>query len=168
MKSLHRLERSQLIESPLPTVFAFFADAANLEVITPAFLRFRIDTPLPIAMCQGAHIDYSLSLWGVPLRWRTRISLWEPDARFVDEQERGPYARWRHLHEFQAVDGSTRMRDVVDYQLPLGPLGSVAHALFVRRVLEAIFDYRREAIAERFGDPARKTRSGTPGGAPES
>jgi ligand-binding SRPBCC domain-containing protein len=142
-----RLSRSQRILRPLPEVFAFFADAQNLEALTPPFLRFRILTPLPIELRTGTRIDYSLSLWGVPLRWRTRISAWEPSSRFVDEQEAGPYAYWHHLHEFEPEGDATRMRDEVSYRLPLGPLGELAHALWVQRQLRAIFDYREAAIA---------------------
>ena len=152
MAAIYRLTRSQLITRPLPEVFAFFSAAENLEAITPAFLRFRILTPLPIDMRAGTRIDYSLSLWGLPMRWRTKITSWQPDVRFIDEQERGPYALWRHSHDFEAFAGGTRMRDRVDYQLPMGPLGSIAHALLVRRSLHAIFDYRRRAIAQRFGE----------------
>lgn len=129
-------------------VFEFFADAANLEALTPAFLRFRIHTPLPITMRVGARIEYSLSLFGVPLRWRTRIAEWSPGLRFVDEQESGPYALWHHTHEFDEVDGGVLMRDRVRYREPLGVLGVIAHHLFVRRTLETIFDYRSKAIRE--------------------
>ncbi len=147
MLSHHRLTRTTLISRPLPEVFAFFADAANLEAITPPQLRFRTLTPPPIEMRAGARIDYRLSLWGVPLHWRTCISCWEPTSRFVDEQEAGPYALWHHVHEFQAEGLGTRMRDQVTYRLPFGPLGQLAHALWVRRQLRAIFDYREQAIA---------------------
>lgn len=132
-------------------MFAFFADAANLERLTPDFLRFQIETPSPIEMCAGTRIDYRLSLMGLPVRWRTRISSWEPPQRFSDDQERGPYALWHHVHEFEAEGDRTRMRDRVDYRLPLGPLGTLAHALWVRRTLERIFDYRRRVVEELFG-----------------
>jgi ligand-binding SRPBCC domain-containing protein len=145
-RRLHRLERSQLVARPLEEVFAFFSDAANLEAITPSFLRFRVLTPAPVGMRPGARIDYGLSLFGVPLRWRTRITVWEPGVRFVDEQERGPYALWRHTHAFEARGETTLVRDVVEYALPLGPLGAIARLLFVRRALERIFDFRSEAI----------------------
>jgi ligand-binding SRPBCC domain-containing protein len=148
---VHRLEREQLIRRPLAETFAFFADAANLEAITPPFLRFRIVTPLPIAMAAGARIDYRLSLFGVPFGWETEIVAWEPNVRFVDVQRRGPYRLWHHLHTFEATAEGTRMRDRVDYALPLGPLGSVAHALVVRRTLAHIFDHRRATIAARLG-----------------
>jgi hypothetical protein len=131
---------------PLPEVFAFFSDASNLDALTPPFLHFRILTPMPIELRAGAQLDYQLSLFGVPVRWRTRISDWQPQERFVDEQESGPYALWRHTHEFEAREGSTLMRDVVDYSEPLGPVGTVAHVLFVRRTLDRIFDFRRDAI----------------------
>lgn len=142
----HTLLRSIWIGRPLPEVFEFFADATNLELLTPPSLRFQIMTPAPIEMSPGARIDYRLTLSGVPVRWRTRISVWEPGSRFVDEQERGPYALWRHLHTFEPEAGGTRMRDEVTYALPLGPLGEVAHRLWVKRQLARIFDYREQVI----------------------
>jgi ligand-binding SRPBCC domain-containing protein len=151
---VHRLERSQRIPGRRDEVFAFFADALNLEAITPPFLHFRILSPLPIEMRPGARIDYALSLGGVPLKWRTRITEWEPGVHFVDEQESGPYALWRHTHRFEDQGSSTLMRDLVDYAEPLGPLGQVAHVLFVERALDRIFDFRRDAIRRRFGPEA--------------
>lgn len=148
-RRLHRLERTLRVERPRDEVFAFFADASNLEAITPAFLRFRILTPAPIAMHPGARIEYALSLFGVPVRWRTRITVWEPGVRFVDEQESGPYAVWRHTHEFEPQGDATLVRDLVEYAMPFGPLGRLARALFVARTLERIFDYRRDAIRRR-------------------
>lgn len=148
-RRLHRVERTLRVERPRDEVFAFFADASNLEAITPAFLRFRILTPAPIAMHPGARIEYALSLFGVPVRWHTRITVWEPGVRFVDEQESGPYAVWRHTHEFEPQGDATLVRDLVEYAMPFGPLGRIARALFVARTLERIFDYRRDAIRRR-------------------
>jgi hypothetical protein len=145
------LERTQVVPRPRGEVFAFFADAHNLEAITPQFLRFSVVTPAPIAMARGTLIDYRLSLWGVGFRWRTRIEEWEPGRRFVDLQLSGPYRLWRHTHTFEDVPGGTLVSDRVEYQLPLGPLGTLAHALFVGRALARIFDHRRAQIAERFG-----------------
>ncbi len=146
MARTYRLERRQLVERPLDEVFAFFADATNLEAITPGFLRFSIRTPLPIAMGEGTRIEYTLRLFGLPLRWRTLISVWEVRRRFVDEQVSGPYAGWRHTHTFEAVEGGTLVTDVVDYALPFGLLGRLAHALFIGRTLDRIFAHRHEAI----------------------
>lgn len=146
MGSLRQLRRSQVVPRPLPEVFAFFSDASNLDALTPPFLHFRILTPMPIELRAGSQLDYQLSLFGVPMRWRTRITDWRPQERFIDEQESGPYALWRHTHEFEARGTSTLMRDVVDYAEPLGPIGTVAHVLFVRRTVDRIFDFRRDQI----------------------
>jgi ligand-binding SRPBCC domain-containing protein len=140
------LEREQLVPRPLAEVFPFFADAANLQAITPAFLHFRFLTPLPIEMRPGTLIDYQIRLFGLPLKWRTRIEEFEPPHRFVDVQVRGPYKLWHHTHEFREVDGRTLMTDRVRYQLPLGPLGSLAHSVFVRHTLNRIFDHRSRTI----------------------
>jgi ligand-binding SRPBCC domain-containing protein len=141
------LERAQLVPRPRGEVFAFFADARNLESITPDFLHFELVPPIPSEMRAGTLIDYRLSLFGIPFRWRTRIEEWEPGRRFVDLQLRGPYALWHHTHAFEDAPGGTRVTDRVRYRLPLGPLGDIARAVFVRRTLERIFDFRRDRIA---------------------
>lgn len=146
MTRTFRLERTQFLELPLEETFDFFSHAGNLELITPAFLHFEIVTPQPIDLRPGAVIDYRLRLFGAPLRWRTRIEEFDPPRRFLDVQLRGPYKLWRHSHEFKAENGGTRMTDRVEYQLPLGPLGSIAHALFVRRTLNRIFDFREQRV----------------------
>jgi len=146
------LEQTQLIPRPRAEVFPFFSAAENLERITPSSLGFRILTPLPIEMRAGVLIDYRISMSGVPMGWRTEITLWEPNDRFVDVQLKGPYRYWHHLHEFRdAPGGATEMHDRVDYELPFGPLGSAVHALFVRRMLHGIFEHRRQVIDDLFG-----------------
>ena len=141
------LEREQLIPLPRAQVFAFFAEAGNLERLTPSTLRFEILTPPPLHIQAGTLIDYRIRLFGVPMRWRTLIEVFEPETRFIDVQLRGPYKSWRHLHEFEDVAGGTKMLDRVEYEVGLGPLGEVARRLFVDRQVESIFDYRREAVA---------------------
>ena len=150
---VHVLTREQMLDSPVEAVFPFFADARNLEAITPPLLRFRVVTPGEIAMRPGTLIQYRLRLHGLSLDWLTRIAEWEPGVRFVDEQFAGPYRLWHHTHEFEpAAGGRTLMRDTVRYALPLWPLGELAAPL-VRRDLARIFDHRRSACAERFGGP---------------
>jgi ligand-binding SRPBCC domain-containing protein len=146
---LHRLRASQTVPAPLADVFPFFADAANLESITPPFLRFRIATALPVAMGAGTLLDYRLRLHGVPIGWHTRISVWQPPRRFVDEQLRGPYALWRHEHRFTATaDGhGTHVTDEVVYA---HRGGAIANRLLVAPDLERIFRYRQERLAIAF------------------
>ena len=134
---------------PLPPeeLFPFFADAANLDAITPPWLHFQIVTPPPIVMGEGTLIDYRLRVRGVPLRWRTRINVWQPPHRFVDEQLSGPYRRWIHTHTFEPHDDGTLARDEVSYAVPLDFL---THRWFVRPDIEKIFRFRAEALRKRF------------------
>jgi ligand-binding SRPBCC domain-containing protein len=147
----HLLQRSQCVHVPPEDAFDFYADALNLEPMTPPWLHFQVTTPGPITMGAGTLLDYRLRLHGVPIRWQTRIVTWEPSLRFTDTQVRGPYSLWEHTHEFVPDgDGGCEMRDRVRYALPYGPLGELAHRLFVRRDLERIFDFRRDAFAAHF------------------
>lgn len=149
--AVHFLRTTQRIEQPLERVFDFFSRAENLGAITPAELQFRIDTPLPITMAVGTLIDYTIRLHGLPMKWRTRITTWEPPHSFTDEQLRGPYALWVHTHRFRADGpGATVMEDEVRYQLPLGVFGSLALPI-VRRQLEGIFAFRRQEVERLLG-----------------
>ena len=131
-------------------MFPFFADARNLEAITPPLLRFRVVTPDPVVMRPGTLIQYRLRLRGVPVNWLTSIQEWDPPNRFVDVQLRGPYALWHHTHDLRGDgDGGTVMTDTVRYAIGFGPLGELAHRALVRRDLEAIFAFRHEAVARR-------------------
>lgn len=129
-------------------LFPFFADAANLDAITPPWLHFHVVTPTPIEMREGALIDYRLRVHGLPLRWRTRINAWQPPFRFEDEQLRGPYRRWIHEHTFAAHEGGTLARDHVRYAVPFDWL---VHRWFVRPDIEKIFQFRTAALRKRFG-----------------
>jgi hypothetical protein len=144
---VHTLRRDQVLGGTPAEVFPFFADAFNLEAITPPLLRFRVITPAPIPMRVGTLIQYRLRLRGVPVTWKTLIQDWTPDRRFVDSQLSGPYALWHHTHEFEPLPGErTRMTDTVRYAIGFGPFGAVAHRALVRRDVESIFDFRAEAL----------------------
>lgn len=145
------LRAEQVLDHPLERVFPFFADAHNLEAITPAFLRFHVLTPRPIDMRPGLLLDYRLRVRGVPIRWRTEIPVWEPPHRFVDRQIRGPYALWRHEHTFEPLPGGrTRCRDEVRYRPRGGPLAGAINRLLVQRDVAAIFRSRAAKLAEIF------------------
>jgi ligand-binding SRPBCC domain-containing protein len=152
---LHDFQSELWLPLPPAELFPFFADAANLQALTPPWLHFRIVTPAPIAMREGALMDYHLRVHGLPLRWRTRINAWEPPRRFVDEQIRGPYRQWIHEHTFEVRDGGTLARDRVRYAVPLDFL---VHRWFVQPDIERIFQFRAEALQKRFAarpaDPA--------------
>jgi len=143
---VHTLHREQRLDRSREEVFAFFADAFNLEALTPPLLGFEVLTPRPIEMAAGIQISYRLRVHGVPLGWLTEIREWRPPERFVDAQLKGPYAVWHHTHEFHVLpDGGTLMRDIVRYRPALWPLGELALPL-VRRDLRRIFDFRRDAV----------------------
>ena len=137
-----------VVPRPLGEVFPFFADAMNLERITPPLVRFRVLTPAPITMRIGLLIDYQLRIRGLPVRWQSEITAWEPQRRFVDEQRCGPYKFWRHEHRFEACDGGTRMIDEVNYGVPGGAL---VNWLVVGRDVRKIFAYRQQALRDIFG-----------------
>ncbi|UCF69494.1 MAG: SRPBCC family protein [Acidobacteriota bacterium] len=136
-----------MLARPLEEVFPFFSDAYNLEQITPDFLKFRVLTPRPIEMRPGTLIDYKLRVRGLPLRWQSEITVWDPPLRFVDEQRRGPYRLWHHEHLFEARAGETLVRDIVDYAVWGGAL---IDRLFVRRDVERIFRFRQQVLASMF------------------
>jgi len=149
------LRVSLKVPRPREEVFPFFAAAENLQAITPPELDFRIVSPGPIAMRQGCLIDYSLRLHGMPLRWRTLISTWDPPRCFVDEQLGGPYAQWIHRHTFtETPDGGTLIEDEVRYRLPFGLLGGLGHFL-VRPQLDRIFRYRTARVHELLTVPSQ-------------
>ena len=147
----HTLRREQVVQAPIDDVFAFFSVARNLELLTPAWLRFTVITPEPIVMRAGTLIDYRLRLHGAPLRWRSLIDVWEPGRAFVDVQLHGPYALWHHRHDFAPAGPCgewTQVTDTVHYRLPLGPV-SVPALPLVKLNLRQIFDHRRRVVERR-------------------
>ncbi len=152
---VHVLHREQRLPGTPEEVFPFFADARNLERITPPLLSFRVITPGPIEMHVGTLIEYRLKVHRVPIRWLTSIQAWDPPHRFVDMQLKGPYALWHHTHTFApAGEGETLMTDTVRYAIGFGPLGALAHRLTVARDVEQIFDHRARVVPSLVGRAA--------------
>jgi len=159
--STHVLRASQFIARPVDEVFRFFAEPRNLGRITPSSMGFEFRSD-DFEMRDGLQIDYRLRpLLGIPVSWRTGITSYDPPHRFTDVQLKGPYRRWEHTHTFEPVDGGTLIRDEIVYQLPLGPLGDIAHRLVVRTELERIFRHRGWTIEGVFAmqntNPAAQT-----------
>jgi len=156
-----QLQTELWLPAPLEQVFPFFADAHNLEALTPPWLSFELLTPGPLEMRKGLTLDSKLRVRGLPLRWRSEITAWEPPHRFVDEQRKGPYRLWVHEHAFEARDGGTLVRDRVNYAVPGG---SLVQRWLVGPDLDRIFAYRRRHLEARFGAAANGR---TPSAAPE-
>jgi ligand-binding SRPBCC domain-containing protein len=148
----YTLTREQWVPQPPERVFPFFENPHNLPLITPPWLGFRVSSVRPRTVGPGTVIVYRLHWFRIPYRWRTLISEWVPNRRFVDVQLGGPYVLWHHTHAFEERRGGTLLKDRVRYRLPFGPLGVLTHALLVRRQLEGIFDYRARKIAALFAD----------------
>ena len=133
------------LRHPHPEVFEFFASAENLNLLTPPWLHFSILTPLPIEMQRGTVIRYRLKLHGIPVRWESEITDWEPPLRFTDTQIRGPYRYWIHRHRFEETRDGTLVADDVTYRVPVG---SLVNSLFVAGELRRIFDYRKAKLLQ--------------------
>jgi ligand-binding SRPBCC domain-containing protein len=141
-------------------IFKFFADPRNLDRLTPSWLQFRILSPTDITMSKGTLLDYRLRIRGVPIRWQSEISSWDPPDRFVDRQTKGPYSLWLHEHTFAAHDGGTLVGDNVEYAVPGG---TIVQKLLVAPDIARIFNYRHRVLQELF-NPAQITprqRTGT-------
>lgn len=133
-----------------------FEDPYNLAKITPPWLNFRVTSAERVEMRKGARIDYLIRWLGLPIRWQSSITEYEPPHEFVDEQKRGPYVLWRHHHTFEETPEGTKVADRVDYALPFGPLGQLMHRLLVRRQLLGIFGFRQRELAKLFGTGAKQ------------
>jgi ligand-binding SRPBCC domain-containing protein len=148
--NVSRLETELWLPQPRSKVFPFFADAHNLEILTPPWLHFEVVSPGPLQMKVGLRIDYRLKIHGIPVRWQSEISAWDPPYRFVDEQRRGPYNFWHHEHRFEEKDGGTLCHDVIQYRAPGGPFRALIERFFVRPDVETIFNFRTRKMLELF------------------
>jgi ligand-binding SRPBCC domain-containing protein len=143
-------ERTTTLAAPLAEVFDFFAQPENLARITPPAVGFRVLRAPARPLREGDVLEYRLRAAGLPLRWRSRITLWQPGRAFADLQERGPFAYWLHTHTFSEEGNVVTMHDHVDYRLPFGLLGRLVASALVRRTIAKAFDYRAAALRNRF------------------
>lgn len=141
--------------------FAIFEDPYNLAKITPPWLNFKVTSQERVQMRKDAAIYYTIRWLGIPMRWKTIIREYEPPRIFIDQQAKGPYTLWLHRHTFRETPEGTVVADHVDYALPLGSLGRIAHAVAVRKQLLGIFNYRQEQLAKMLGGNTRQTRRPT-------
>jgi len=148
--TVYTLKYKQLIDSDIDTVFSFFSNAENLSKITPPKLKFEILTPVPIKMKEGQLIDYTIKILGKRIRWRTIITEFNPNIKFVDQQLKGPYSMWHHTHEFKEIDNKVEMIDKISYAIPFGFLGRIVNFIFVKGDLDEIFNYRYKVIEKLF------------------
>lgn len=150
---VYRLSRTQRLPISLEKAWAYFSSPQNLQEITPDDLKFKVLTDLAgEKMYSGQIINYIVTpLLNIPMRWTTEIKHMEEGKYFVDEQRFGPYSFWHHKHFFKAVEDGVELTDIVDYALPLGPLGQFAHWLFVERQLKHIFNFRFQKLEKMFG-----------------
>lgn len=152
--SVHTLKRVQRLPIPLEQAWDFFSSPGNLKEITPAYMGFEVtsDPDFLEKMYAGQVITYFVKpVLGIPLFWMTEITHVQHHQFFVDEQRVGPYSLWHHQHHFKAIPGGVEMTDLVHYRAPLGFLGDIANALFIKQQLKGIFDYRWNMLEERFG-----------------
>ena len=150
---LYTFKKEQKISKSIIDVFDFFSKPENLSVITPNKMDFKILTPSPIEMKEGTLIDYTVKIMSFPIRWRTLITKYDPPNMFIDQQLKGPYSMWHHVHLFEKInDNETLIKDIIVYAVPFSFIGSITHSLYIKRDLENIFDYRSQKIKRIFND----------------
>lgn len=148
---MYQLKRTQLIRTDLQTCWKYFSAPANLHVITPDYINFKVRTAVPDKIYEGLIISYTIHpILGIPLAWVSEITTVKDEVYFVDEQRRGPYKMWHHEHHFKEVEDGVEMTDIISYSMPLGIIGKFVHWLFIRRQLENIFAYRIKKVNELF------------------
>ena len=151
--AVYQLQEQMELGTSLEKLWDFISSPINLKEITPDYMGFDIKTsPLPDKIYPGLMISYRVRpLLGIPMNWLTEITHVREPYFFVDEQRSGPYALWHHEHHLEATEIGVKMSDLVTYRLPAGPLGKLAHHIFVRKQLESIFKYREQAMERQFG-----------------
>tara|TARA_Y100000385_G_C12891620_1_gene550216 strand:- start:104 stop:637 length:534 start_codon:yes stop_codon:yes gene_type:complete len=147
---IYSFSKEQFVPSDMETVFDFFSRPENLEKITPSSMGFNIITPKPIEMKDGAIIDYTVKILGVPVRWRTMITSYKKNEYFIDEQLKGPYSYWHHKHTFKEVEGGVLIIDEITYALPIQAFRKIVHPLIIKPQLKQIFDFRFQIIKDKF------------------
>lgn len=147
---MFEFNQQQIINAPIEKVFSFFQQPENLSKTTPAWLNFKILTPLPLTMKEGAIFEYEIKLFGFRFLWKTLISKYKPLELFVDEQNKGPYKKWVHTHSFVEINGKVIMHDHISYDLFGGPLKYLLNKIFIKRSIKNIFKFRKSIFEKEF------------------
>lgn len=150
----YQLETTQQLNCDLETAWEFFSSPHNLSKITPKEMNFVVKSNIKEdEIYEGMEIAYTVSpVLSIPMKWKTIITKVDFQKSFTDFQEKGPYKLWNHQHVFIPNEQGVLMKDTVDYELPFGVLGTIAHKVFVKKKLESIFDFRYNVLEERFNN----------------
>ena len=157
---MHEFRTELVVPKPIEEVFEYFNQPANLVKLMPSFMAFKLLTPEPLIMKDGAVFDYQVKVFGIPNRWTTYISDYQPPHRFADIQLKGPNSYWHHVHQFESVDGGTKVTDHIHYLLPLGILGVIANYLVMTPIIKALFAHRLKVVAAEFGEVTTVSNDG--------
>ena len=150
--SMFQYKTEQFLPICMDEAWSFFSSPKNLSTITPDELDFKILTVLnDEEIYEGMKIDYIVKpLFKIPVHWQTEIIKVKKGMFFLDKQLKGPYKVWEHSHTFRSINGGVLMHDEINYELPFGILGNIAHNLLIRKKIENIFMYRKKNLEKIF------------------
>lgn len=150
---LYQIKTKQKLPISVDKAWKFLSNPKNLKEITPKYMNFRILSGADRSIFAGQIIQYKVTpMLGISTKWVTEITHVKDKEYFVDEQRFGPYALWHHKHFIKKIDGGVEMEDVIDYKIPFGIIGQIAHPIIVKNKLKQIFKFRENKLKELFGE----------------